>query len=308
MANDSSARFRHKAVNGWNLFWLISIPMCIAMLVETMSADLSAAQDISALIGYSVRFAVPLIFIVTATSALQTLFPGPGPAWLLRNRKFIGLCFAVAMAFQGAFIGVMSSVYSDYYYEEIFFFRDELEGSTGYLFLTAMVLTSFGFGRKRLSLEQWKLLHTSGLYFLWAYPFSTYWWSLRYYGDPLPHDHVFYWMGFTAFALRIAAWGKKRRQTSGKPGFTGEPPVVLKSLGGMLIAAGLVMAVVSPYQHDAITGFLTAPAWSATLERWLPFWPFEPFLSIFLIGLGTMLATHVPAAAADRDLTTQPVD
>ena len=301
MANDLTARLRHNAVNGWNLFWLISIPMSAAMLVEMLSADLSAPPDVSGLIGFSVRFAVPLIFIVTATSALQALFPGPIPAWLLRNRKFIGLCFAVAMAFQGAFIGIMSSIYSDYYYEEIFYFRDELEGSTGYLFLAAMVVTSFEFGRKRLSPRQWKLLHTSGVYFLWAYPFSTYWWSLKYYGDPLPHDHVFYWLGFTAFVLRIAAWGKKRL-----PGDSATP-VLLKSFGGLLIAAGLITAIVSPYHHEAVTGFLTAPAWSANLELWLPFWPFEPFLSIFMIGLGTLLATHAPATAG-RELKAQRVD
>jgi DMSO/TMAO reductase YedYZ heme-binding membrane subunit len=292
MSSETGALLRHKAINRWPLFFLIAIPMCLAMVVRSMGADLSAPPDVSSMIGFSVRFAVPLIFLVTATSALQSLFPGPLPAWLLRNRKYIGLCFAVAMAWQGAFIGIMSSIYSDYYYEQVFLFRDELEGTTGYIFLTAMVLTSFEFGRKRLTPQQWRVLHTSGLYFLWAYPFSTYWWSLSYYGNPLPHDHVYYWMGFTAFALRIAAWGKKRRHANRKQGPEGETPAVFKSLGGALIAAGLIMAIVSPYRHEAISGFLTAMDWSATLELWLPFWPYEPFLSLMMIGLGTMLATR----------------
>ena len=306
MANNLSARLRHKAINGWNLFWLISIPMSLAMLVEIMSADLSAPPDVSGLIGFSVRFAVPLIFIVTATSALQTLFPGPIPAWLLRNRKTIGLCFAVAMAFQGAFIGIMSSIYSDYSYEEIFYFRDELEGSTGYLFLAAMVVTSFEFGRKHLSPQQWKLLHTSGIYFLWAYPFSTYWWSLLYYGDPLPHDHVFYWMGFTAFALRIAAWGMKRSLAIAKRDPASATPITLKLIGGALIASGIIVAAFSPYHYEAIGNFLMGPDWSATLGLWLPFWPFEPFLSLFLVGIGTSLATH--AGVSDPNLAVQPAD
>jgi len=38
---------------------------------------------------------------------------------------------------------------------------------------------------------------------------------------------------------------------------------------------------------------LLAPAWSANLELWLPFWPFEPFLPLFIIGLGTLLLTKV---------------
>lgn len=308
MANDIPTFLRHEAVNGWRLFWLISIPLCLAMVIRMLSADLSSAQDVSAMIGYSVRFAVPLIFIVVATSSLQALFPGPIPAWLLRNRKYLGLCFAVAMAWQGTFIAMMSTVHIDHYYDEIFFFRDELEGSTGYIFLVAMVLTSFQFGRKHLTPEHWRLLHTSGLYFLWAYPFSTYWWSLEYYGNPLPHDHVFYWMGFAAFVLRIAAWGKKRRRTNRKAGQAAGTPAVLKFAGAVLIVTGLIVAAVSPYQHEAISGFLTAPAWSETLQLWLPYWPFEPFLSIIIIGLGTMLSTHVPMAERDRSIAAQPAD
>ena len=297
---------QHKAINRWPLFFMISIPMCLAMVVKVTGADLSSPPDVSELIGFSVRFAVPLIFLVTATSALHALFPGPVTAWLMRNRKTIGLSFAVAMAWQGAFIGMMSSVYSDYYYDNIFYFRDELEGSTGYLFLAAMVLTSFDFGRKRLTPQQWKLLHTSGVYFLWAYPFSTYWWSLSYYGDPLPHDHVFYWMGFTAFALRIAAWGMKRSLATARRDPTIGTPTVFKLLGGALIATGIVFAAYSPYQYETISSFLMTPDWSATLGLWLPFWPFEPFLSLFIIGIGTMLATY--ADASDPDLAMQPAD
>jgi hypothetical protein len=46
-----------------------------------------------------------------------------------------------------------------------------------------------------------------------------------------------------------------------------------------------------------MTAFLTAPQWSATLELWLPYWPFEPYLSLFIIGLGTLLVTKTGAAS-----------
>lgn len=296
-----SDALKHKAINGWNLFWLISVPMCAIIIIEMMGRDLSSPTDVSAMIGYAVRFAVPLIFLVTAISALQKLFPGPVPAWLLRNRKYIGLCFAVAMAWQGAFIGMMSNTHSGYYYEEIFFFRDELEGSTGYLFLTAMVLTSFNFGSKYLSRQQWNLLHTSAVYFLWAYPFSTYWWTLSYYPNQAPHDYVFYWLGFGAFALRIAAWGKNRSTAARKADPDSETPLTLKVTGFAIIAFGVMVAATGREWQETVTGFLTGPAWSANLELWLPFWPFEPFLSLFIIGLGTMLLTTTGAQAVEAD-------
>ena len=291
MSIDLKTVLQHKAINQWKLFWLVSVPMSIMMVIEMMGVDMSDAAAVSHMISFSVRWAVPFIYLVVATSALQALFPGPLPMWLLRNRKYIGLCFAVAMAWQGLFIFMMSNFFRDYYFEEIFYLRDELEGSTGYIFLTAMVVTSFKFGRQYLNANQWKLLHRSALYFLWAYPFSVYWWNLSYYESPQTIDYVFYWSGFLAFALRIAAWGKKRRQAAFGNAPENNAPFAFKIFGGALIALGLFVASTGLQWQKQVTDFLLAPAWSANLVLWLPYWPFEPYLSLFIIGLGTLLAT-----------------
>ncbi len=265
--------------------------MSVAMVLEMLRTDLSAASGVTHMISFSVRWAVPLIYLVTAASALHTLFPGPPSKWLLRNRKFIGLCFAVAMAWQGLFIFLVSNFHREYYFEEIFLLRDEIEGSTGYIFLAAMVATSFDFGRRHLSAKQWKLLHRSGVYFLWAYPFSVYWWDLFYYPDPEPIDYAFYWGGLIAFALRIAAWGKKRGQAA--------TPVGYRIVGSAIIVSGLLAAGTGLRWREAVSAFLTAPDWSENLVLWLPFWPFEPFLPLIAIGIGTLLAT-TPGAALHR--------
>lgn len=299
MSLDLQAALKNKTINGWSLFWLISAPMSIFMVVAMTGVDLTTGPGVSSMIGFSVRWAVPFIFIVVATSSLQLLFPGPIPMWLLRNRKYIGLCFAVAMAWQGAFIFTMSMFFRDYYYEDIYFLRDELEGSVGYIFLVAMVVTSFQFARKRLTSKQWKLVHKSGLYFLWAYPFSVYWWNTAfYYGQPAMHDYVFYIMGFVAFALRIAAWGKQRVQRYRKINPDSQTPVGLRVLGSGLVIVGLVAASTGFLWQKTVSEFLTAPGWSARLELWLPYWPFEPWLSLFVIGFGAMLLSMGPKQAA----------
>jgi DMSO/TMAO reductase YedYZ heme-binding membrane subunit len=295
MSNDLTEILKNKAINGWGLFWLISIPMSIVMVIATMGADLSTGAGVSYMIGFSVRWAVPFIFLVVAAPSVQTLFPGPFPMWWLRNRKYLGMCFAFAMAWQGAFIFMMSNFFRDYYFEDVYLLRDELEGSTGYIFLTAMVVTSFQFGRKRLTLQQWKLLHRSSIYFLWAYAFSVYWWNLSYYENPQPIDYVFYWSGFLAFASRIAAWGKNRLQAAKKNVPDSSTPLPFKVLGGAIITFGLLVAATGLQWQEPVTEFLLAPAWSANLLLWLPYWPFEPYLSIFIIGLGTMLVTKTRA-------------
>jgi hypothetical protein len=305
MSLDLKALLAHKAINKWRLFWLIAIPMFITIVVTMMGADMSTASGVSSMIGFSVRLAVPFIFLVVAASSMQILFPGSFSKWWLRNRKYIGMCFAVAMSWQGLFIFIMSYFFRDYYFENVYLFRDELEGSIGYIFLPAMVVTSFHFGRKHLSAKQWKLLHKSGIYFLWAYPFSTYWWSLSYYQNPVPLDYVYYWCGFLAFAVRIAAWGKQRRQVMDRNAAESSTPLALKALGSAIIVLGLVWSAYGLHWQERVTGFLTTPEWSADLVLWLPFWPFEPFLSLFIIGLGTMLATMaVPKVAGLKTIET----
>ena len=291
MSIDLSAVLKHTAINEWRLFGFVAVPMSIVMVVAMMGADMSTGPGVSTMISFSVRWAVPFIFLVVAISSVQTLFLGPFSMWLLRNRKYIGLCFAVAMAWQGLFIFIMSNFFREYYYADVYLLRDQLEGSIGYIFLTAMVVTSFTFGRKHLNPEQWKVLHKSGLYFLFAYPFSVYWLILSYYPNPAALDYVFYWGGFVAFALRIAAWGKKRLQATKKNAPESSTPLAFKVLGGATIVFGLFASAASLYLPERITAILTRPEWSENLVLWLPFWPFEPFLSLFCIGLGTLLVT-----------------
>jgi len=293
MSIDLKAVLQTKAINGWRLFLLIAIPMSIVMIIAMMGADMTTGPGVSTMIQFSVRIAVPFIYLVVAISSLQILFPGPIPAWLLRNRPYIGMCFATAMAWQGMFIFMMSNIYREYYFKNVYLLRDEVEGTIGYIFLAAMVLTSFDFGRKHLNLKQWKLVHKSAIYFLWAYPMAVYWWNLFYYENPLPIDYIYYWAGFLAFALRIVAWGKQRQHAAKRTVPSMRTPIAFKFLGGAIIVFGIFVAASGLYWIDPVSAFVTAPKWSADLVLWLPFWPFRPYYSLFIIGLGAMLFTRM---------------
>ena len=65
---------KHKAINGWRLFWLISIPMSIVMVVAMMGNDMSTASGVSHMISFSVRWAVPFVYLVVADAALNILY------------------------------------------------------------------------------------------------------------------------------------------------------------------------------------------------------------------------------------------
>jgi len=183
MPSPHSPVLKNKLVNGWSLFALIAIPMCIA---------------------------AGTAIIAFAASSLAVVFPGSFSRWLLRNRRIIGLCFATGMAWQLFFILWMVIGYWDYYIEEAYSYFDLAEQLPGYLLLIAMTVTSFRFGRSKLTERQWKILHKGGIYFIWAVVWSTYWFELFYYEDIQIIDYVYYWAGFTAWGVRLLAWSKKR--------------------------------------------------------------------------------------------------
>jgi len=218
MSTNLNELLKSKAINGWKLFWLITTPVSLAIIVKMTRVDLSSAEGVSSMIQLAVRCAVPFLFIAFAASSRPVVFPGSFSRWNARNRSYIGLCFAAAMAWQLLFILWLVGIHTDYYVNDVYVLSDAVEGIVGYTFLIAMVLTSFRFGRSRLTAKQWKLLHTSGIYWLWAYAWSVYWFNLFYYQDPaVLIDYFYYWGGFLAMGLRMCAWSKNRWRQSTVP-------------------------------------------------------------------------------------------
>lgn len=300
MKTDLAQFLKTTPLNGWGLFAIFAIPMCLFNYIVMIDVDISSPEGVSFMIGYSVRWAIPFIYLVMAASSIKILFPGVVSSWWLRNRKYIGLVFAVGMAWQAIFIFVLSTFYRGYYFDEVYYFRDELEGSVGYIFLVGMVITSFKFARSRISNQQWRWIQKGGLYFLWAYAFSVYWWNLFYYpyydsySIPELHDYLYYWAGFVVFSLRIFAWASQRQKIINKnPDLVGQSSIV-KLVGLAIITLGFIMSGTGNYWYESISGLILAPEWSTELALWLPFWPLEPFISLLLMAAGAYLVTsHV---------------
>jgi len=281
-----------KTINKWRLFWLITGPISIAVIIAMLRTDLSSGPGVSSMIQLSVRCAIPSLYLAFGASSIRVLFSGSLSLWLLRNRKIFGLCFAAAMAWQALFIVWLVTVHHDYYIEDVYVLRDVIEGILGYFFLAAMTLTSFQFGRKHLKPEQWKHLHKIGIYSLWIYAFSVYWWALFYYPDPVLIDYVYYWGGFLAWGVRAAAWRKKRLQRAEKGDPQSSVQPAFKLMGIVVMGIGLIVVTFGSPWQKASEEFMSAYAFSEWLELYLPYWPFEPFVPLFVILLGVFLATR----------------
>ena len=285
--------FQHKAINSWRLFSLIAVPISLVMVVTISRTDLSGARAVSSMIQVSVRMAVPWIYLAFAASSLHVLFPSSFSRWLLRNRKIMGLCFATAMAWQLLFILWYVCGHNERYMRG-FVLSDVLEGVGGYGLLIAMTLTSFRFGRGRLSPKQWKILHKCGIYWLWAYVFAVYWWFLFVYDDLILLNYIYYWAGFVAWALRMCAWSKKRlrqtavqrsAQTGAAQSGSGIGQLLLGVIGVALVAVGLVASSFGSGWSEQVFEFFKTPLMK-TLTISTPYFPFVNFYPMFVIMLG----------------------
>lgn len=285
----------------WRLLAMLATVISLVMVAGMLSVDLSSAAGVSAMIVLSVRCAVPLLYLVFAASSLHLLWPTSASRWLLHNRKFLGLSFAAAMTWQALFILWLVTVHHHYYVEQVYFLRDVIEGVVGYGFLIAMTVTSFRPGRQALTTQQWRVLHKLGIYALWVYAFSVYWWEVAYYPGPDAIDYVYYLMGLAAIGLRITAWAR-RRASRFEPleGAIARVPAMLA--GAAMLAAGLLLAATGRDWYPLAERLLSGHAATRPAELYLPYWPFEPFFPVFAIALGALLLTRTRRPASPRRL------
>jgi hypothetical protein len=184
----------------------------------------------------------------------------------------------------------MVTVYSDYYINEVYVLRDAIEGVTGYAFLIAMTITSFKFGRQLISPKSWRWLHKGGIYFLWAYAYSVYWWEIFYYPGPEALDYIYFLMGFAACAVRFAAWRKKHLKKLARTKGSIDLPAAYRLGATLLVVLGLVTAVTSGLWREAGEDLLTGYSFTHIPETYLPYWPFEPFIPLILLALAAWVS------------------
>ena len=64
-----------------------------------------------------------------------------------------------------------------------------------------------------------------------------------------------------------------------------------KLLGGLIVLLGLLASATGHLWFEPVSNVVSGPLWSQEITLWLPFWPFEQFMSLLIIGFVTMLFT-----------------
>jgi len=125
------------------------------------------------MIRWSARISVVLFSLAFAASGIHRLVQNSLTFWLLMNRKYLGISFAIIHLEHLFFLVILQ-----YNFHPVFEKAKTISligGGLAYLFLVLMLLTSFKMFSQFLSKRQWKILHTVGGYWILFIFLRSYW-------------------------------------------------------------------------------------------------------------------------------------
>ena len=196
-------------IDGWRITWGIALGMLLFSAGAIVTAGVNE-ESIRMLVRATARVSVTLFLLTFIATSLQRFVPGDTSAWLLRNRRYIGVSFAAVHAEHLALLGVLGVWYTHS-------FVDRLNAGTvacgvlAYLFIAAMAATSSDAAVRAMGHRKWKLLHTVGAYYIWILFAQSY--------IPRAIKSAFYWpfaialVGALALRITYVAVHKSKRVT-----------------------------------------------------------------------------------------------
>jgi DMSO/TMAO reductase YedYZ heme-binding membrane subunit len=160
------------ALEGWPLVGWCALALGLGLAALLAAAGTDEA-GVRAAVRATARSSVLLFLPAFAASSLQRLWRSRTSAWLLRNRRQVGVSFAVSHALHGATIFWLALGWPDSFRETVPT-TTLVFGSAGYAFVAAMTATSFDRSAAWLGRRRWKRLHTTGAWYLWGVFFASY--------------------------------------------------------------------------------------------------------------------------------------
>lgn len=110
------------------------------------------------------RIALVIFVAAYAAAPLRRLWRAPASAWLLRNRRFVGLSFALAQGVHGLAILALARHQGDAFEVDPVSLAG---GATAYLFVALLAATSSDRAVAALGARRWRALHRAGIHAIW---------------------------------------------------------------------------------------------------------------------------------------------
>ncbi|MGW1420710.1 hypothetical protein ACWAT4_11390 [Bradyrhizobium manausense] len=156
---------RQSWFEGWRLLAALALSL-IALSLWIASMRQFEVEGVRMVIRFTARSSLLLFCLAFSAAALARLWPNAWTRWQRRNRRYLGLSFAVSHAIHAAAIvafarmdpaGFMQATSPASY----------IFGGIGYAAIIAMSATSFDRTAALVGPRAWRTLHLVGGYYLW---------------------------------------------------------------------------------------------------------------------------------------------
>ena len=151
---------------------LVIAAALVAMVATLLAASGWTEPGLRLLIRATARTSIVLFLAAFLASTLCRRWPGPATVWLLQNRRYVGLGFAVSHLLHLLAIvelhAVAPAAFADIPWVTL------IVGSGGFVMVGIMAATSSDAAVGLLGASRWRNLHRFGLYYLWIVFAFTY--------------------------------------------------------------------------------------------------------------------------------------
>jgi len=153
-------------VRGWPLVGVAAATL-VLMVIALLARFGTAEPGIRVVIRATARTSFVLFMLAFVASALRRAWRNAATAWLLANRRYLGVSFAVSHVLH------LLAIFALYDWSLRRFVVQTgaaaiLLGGLGYVFVLAMAATSFDRAVSWLGARRWRRLHAAGMYYLWT--------------------------------------------------------------------------------------------------------------------------------------------
>jgi DMSO/TMAO reductase YedYZ heme-binding membrane subunit len=183
--------------------WAISVAIAAGLaamvaILAPMAADLTDALRV--VIRATARSSLLLFLLAFSAAAIASLSQAPLAGWLRRNRRHFGVGFAVSHLIHLAAI-IWLARHDSALFVALTTPASFIFGGLGYVFIVAMLATSFDATARAIGPRAWARLHTWGVWYLWLM-------FLINFGKRIPQNPALVLavvLCFAALALRLRA-------------------------------------------------------------------------------------------------------
>jgi len=151
-------------MNGWRLTGLLSLLM-LAMVAYLLMIH-PDVEGLRLAIRATARTSLVLFALAFSAAALARLAPCGVTRWQRRNRRYLGVSFAVSHGVHLAALIALARTDATLFWTLTNPANIVLAG-TAYLFIAAMTATSFDRTAAWLGARRWRLLHLVGGWYIW---------------------------------------------------------------------------------------------------------------------------------------------